>query len=750
MADNETSYLPIGTCLEQIEKAVYGRDVRKAIHDGIAQCYTDSTANAQKADIEAKGEEVLASIPDSYEVLHNDVNDLRSAFDNKISLDSDNLYSREENLTRGQYYKSDGDTAESGSFATVLIDISGYDTLTYSGITNAGSDAVVSCFFNENDGLVSYFKQAIGTNVIDVPPEAKSVGFSINNQTTTINGFSVIGTTKGRIYTDIGTMISDKVGATSDNLYSRYDHLTRGQYYKSDGDTAESGSFATVLIDISGYDTLTYSGITNAGSDAVVSCFFNENDGLVSYFKQAIGTNVIDVPPEAKSVGFSINNQTTTINGFSVIGTSKDSIRKDVLIISDAVEKNSASVTELNQIVGAETNKNAYDYQIKDAGKQNVIWSWWTRPACVHYKGVRDRIYYGYTTQEGFSGVGMYDCESGLMQKTHLKKEFVDDHNACAVLVQPDRHILAVYPGGHNSNDGMFVRRSTFAESIDKWDNPIQLISDAGAVSYAQILYVNSKYWLFYRTAIYKWYYRTSLDAVTWSDEKALVVGSEQYYSLFVPTSDSSKIRFCCTANPSYTDVNIRMGFIDTETEAVYNANGTTVVRAGSADKSTPISNTLFTILINAPSSGTLRLFDVLRGSAVGDVKILYAVFSDNTDSKYYLYNNGTSTELCSGGQSLWNPKYQLGASFIDSTNIVVARNDVVEGNDIVEIVGYDGTVSKTLLEDPIGDIPVRNARPVVTPDGSGIVWQRGYYNSADYHDFDMDAVIYYDDKLIM
>ena len=39
MADNETSYLPIDTCLEQIEKAVYGREVRKAIHDGIAQCH---------------------------------------------------------------------------------------------------------------------------------------------------------------------------------------------------------------------------------------------------------------------------------------------------------------------------------------------------------------------------------------------------------------------------------------------------------------------------------------------------------------------------------------------------------------------------------------------------------------------------------------------------------------------------------------------------------------------------------------
>lgn len=49
MADNETSYLPIGTCLEQIEKAVYGREVRKAIHDGIAQCYDDTVEGVNAA-----------------------------------------------------------------------------------------------------------------------------------------------------------------------------------------------------------------------------------------------------------------------------------------------------------------------------------------------------------------------------------------------------------------------------------------------------------------------------------------------------------------------------------------------------------------------------------------------------------------------------------------------------------------------------------------------------------------------------
>ena len=70
----------IDQILAAIRQAIYGRDVREAIANGIEQCYDDSTASAQKADIEAKGAEVLASIPDTYKDLQTDVNDLESAF----------------------------------------------------------------------------------------------------------------------------------------------------------------------------------------------------------------------------------------------------------------------------------------------------------------------------------------------------------------------------------------------------------------------------------------------------------------------------------------------------------------------------------------------------------------------------------------------------------------------------------------------------------------------------------------------
>lgn len=399
-----------------------------------------------------------------------------------------------------------------------------------------------------------------------------------------------------------------------------------------------------------------------------------------------------------------------------------------------------ADVTAVNDMVGAYTENGVYNYKIGRLGTQNCTWSWWTRPMVEHFVGVRNRLYFGYTTKEGLSGVGMYDIDTESVQKTHMIKNSQDDHNTVAVLPMENRKILVAYPDGHNTSKKMFVRISKYTEDITEWEAPVVLTCSAN-VSYAQLLYLNSKYWLFYRVSNYSWVYRTSSDGSTWSSEKFLVTAAQQYYLLAVPTNDSSRIRFCITANPEYSDVNIRMGFLDTSTEAVYNADNSTTVRASSAAKTSGITNTNFTTIIAAPGSGTQRLFDVKRGTAPSAVYILYAKFSGNSDSAYYIYNNGTTTKLCDGGNALWNPKYQLGASFLGDSSIVQCRNS--SGSDIVEIVNYSGTVQSTVHSEENGTLPIRNARPVCSSDGEAFMWQRGYYNSSVYTDFDMDAMIH-------
>lgn len=80
----------IDQIIAQIRTAVYGKDVRENIADGIEQCYEDSTANAQMALIEAKGAETIASIPSDYTELCNDVNNIKKGVsnDNKNILEA--------------------------------------------------------------------------------------------------------------------------------------------------------------------------------------------------------------------------------------------------------------------------------------------------------------------------------------------------------------------------------------------------------------------------------------------------------------------------------------------------------------------------------------------------------------------------------------------------------------------------------------------------------------------------------------
>jgi hypothetical protein len=185
------------------------------------------------------------------------------------------------------------------------------------------------------------------------------------------------------------------------------------------------------------------------------------------------------------------------------------------------------------------------------------------------------------------------------------------------------------------------------------------------------------------------------------------------------------------------------MGFIDTTDESIYNADNTSVLRAGTADLTVPVDVSLFTVVVNGDWPRRIRMFDIKRYTSPTDLRILYTFFTTESDdmSEYYIYNNGTHTKICDGGKALLNPGYQLGAVFHGSDKVALIRN--ANGNDIVEIGDYAGTVVKTIYSEPIGSIPIRNCRPVSNDSGEVILWQRGYYNQNNYKDFDMDSALF-------
>ena len=366
-------------------------------------------------------------------------------------------------------------------------------------------------------------------------------------------------------------------------------------------------------------------------------------------------------------------------------------------------------------------------------GLEDMIWSWWYYPQVF---STRDAVFWGYAAHDGYCGIARYDQVTGVVTKTDLKlSNTADDHNGLGLTVMDDGKIMCVYAGGHNSDNDIHIRISNEPGNIEKFDTHIVLRS-YGKTCYGQILKYNGKYHIFYRINNNSWGTRSSADGVNWSKETTLVTSNTQYYCRFMPTTQDGLIRVCMCSNPTATDPRIRMGFLNLDTGELLNADGTTVVGTNN------VSYTSFDVLITPPEGKIQRMFDVAI-TAPEEPRILYTVFSKQSgsdDSTYYLYDSGSSHWICDGGVPLWDPKYQLGASFADADTIVAGRNEA--GTDYIEIYSYDGAQVKKdrVLDTQSGTAWERNGRPIVDVNGRAVLWHNGYYNPKVYTDFLTDA----------
>lgn len=383
---------------------------------------------------------------------------------------------------------------------------------------------------------------------------------------------------------------------------------------------------------------------------------------------------------------------------------------------------------------------------INQTGNGDMIWNWWCYPQAITYEGTGKKLYWGFATSEGYSGVASYDYSTKVTNKTILKKSTsVDDHNSLALTIMPDGKIMCIYAGGHNINNEIHIRISDQPENIEKFGTSVVLRS-SGKTCYSQIIQYNGKYYLFYRVDNKNWVYRTSANGIQWTDEVVLVSSTMQYYCKFMPTTENGIIRICMYSNPTESDPNIRMGFFNLNTGKVYNADNKTEVGTKN------IAYTKFDIIIKKLSGLTQRMFDVAITEPEKPM-ILYATFSTSKTSKnstYKIYDAGTVTDICQGGNPLWNPKYQLGAAFIGTDKIVLAR----EENDFDKIELYHYTEGKIdfqelVYTEEIGNISIRNARPIVDINGNAFLWHRGYYNPNSYTDFYTEAKIFFIDDSI-
>lgn len=389
--------------------------------------------------------------------------------------------------------------------------------------------------------------------------------------------------------------------------------------------------------------------------------------------------------------------------------------------------------------------------------------SFYPQAILTHSDIMNRKLVYGWVNKNKGIGVSWMDMFGDTITQFQVgTAASVDDHNPCSVFELQDGRIAAIYTGGHNETTAMRIRITTNANDLTQWEDEFR-VEIGVSISYAQVFYINSYYYIFFRThsgSNWGWSYIRSSDFETWESPVAwLSAGTVQYYTKMQKVKDYPNIlRVAMYSNPAKEDPSIRLGYIDFSNGNIYNGEVSSSKIVGSLGGSA-VNYTSFDVVIPKPG-GSQRLFDVAY-SNLADVKILFATIATSVynNIRYSIYDNGIIRPLCHGGCGFYGGVYQGGAMFIDENTIVISRNTndgktfiptgtQIDGDssDQIEIWtwnGYEWKCACVKYSEPVidGSHPLRNIRPIPCEE-KFLMWIRGYYNNDAYTDFDTDAVI--------
>lgn len=660
-----------------------------------AQTYAQSaSASAGSAQQSAQtAQAVLESIPEDYSDLAEDVDKLKADLvdlgRNKISL-----YNSANNID-GKYWNSEGTLVDSSSWTiTEKIAIVSDKGMYYTGITSTGSNPK-AIFFDENEEFLSSFTPTIGTgtNILTIPNNAVYVSFSL--PILTANNFSLWTT-----FIEIPDV----------SKTSRIAFLQNGL----------SIDARTRTITIPAQRCFCGGIVLNLQSTSIV-------------YTQTALYNELYIDCTTGNLKITHANSGVSDNDFLLVAW----------MTTDTFFQKAVTISNIN-VNGYDSKQ--FDEQIAAKAFDDSIYSWWVYPLAVRYLGIRDKTYFGYTDSAGFQGVISIDNKTWHIDRKALRLGHIDDHNAASVSVLDDGRILCVL-ADHNFTNVNHVYISKNPESILEFEEEKRLALPTGysGTSYAQVFKCGGKWWMFWRnlkvengTTTFYWGLRTSNDGVTWGDATIFLTGGEAQYYLLARPYDDTKIKLYMTSNPSLSETDIRLGFIDTTTNEILNADMSTVL--GDIDSiSTPILYDSFTIVVNKGAYHQ-RLFDVGIGS---DLSVLFCRLHGGTYTTYYArYDDGEWTEypMPSQGEA-FGPNYQNGATFIEEDKIVgCIYKDSAWHAVLYEFTtpSQDPSVAFTaeiLATSPNDNIKIM--RPVKCLNDNSVVVNRGKYSDISYTDFD-------------
>lgn len=368
---------------------------------------------------------------------------------------------------------------------------------------------------------------------------------------------------------------------------------------------------------------------------------------------------------------------------------------------------------------------------------EDIIWSWWTRDIFIRSTSIYNKIYVAFCDSLGNTGVYEKNLESGVQIKTNVKpiKSNPDDHSSGSLIRLASGKILLMMPSGHNENNLMYVYRSKTREDSKNWDKLAE-INTGVLTSYAQSFYIDGVIYLFFRgrngNTSWDWYMLKSEDeGATWSTKKKVLTNTSQWYIFFQRVhGNDTLLRMAHSAN-STLGVPIKGGFLDLDSEKVFDTDGITLM--GSLGDDINASN--FTDIIELASGCYERLLDV-KVSNVHDWQILHCVFTNQSDGIYYHFDNGIERLVKSAGGAFYNGSRYYGGGCFGEDGIVYTSRRAIGFSWVEQHTLSGGAYSTTNI---IEQTPRHAMRPLYK-DGM-LIYHKGLYNNS-YTDFQMELII--------
>lgn len=397
-----------------------------------------------------------------------------------------------------------------------------------------------------------------------------------------------------------------------------------------------------------------------------------------------------------------------------------------------------------------------------DTGK-NAIFENWSYPKSYRHPGVVDKLFVGIVQMNnGKQGVIEYDVQTHNISR-YIFNDFsaLDSHNAMAVSVMPNRHIL-VCGTGHTTSSNIVSYISKKQEDISEFNARVLIPlptpeNGMNRGTYCQLFYLDGKYHLFtrmtYTPSDYSYYIDTwghatgtittdddGNESISWSAFKPFVTTNTQGLKYYAKGAyyTGTKLKFFCQSNYSAGQSDIRLCYLDVSTGAITDDAGNTLGN----ENTSPVAYSDIPVVI-AKGTAKLHLNDVLDGatnaityskidgSYTGGQRAFFAIYENSAWNNIELAEQGTPVY----GSGSSGP----GVTIIDENTIAMAKNNSTHWTiEQYERNGNSFDFVKTLL-DSYSDIAL--FQPFVSVNvHKSIVCARGY--ATDYYDMDISTAI--------